>query len=97
MKKAEILDEIWSVIEERAAHPSEESYTSKILTHRKGIDKALEKMGEECTEFIIAIKNGEKQRISEEAADVLFHFMLALKKADVSLQSVWDELVARRH
>ncbi|OQA60157.1 MAG: phosphoribosyl-ATP pyrophosphatase [Euryarchaeota archaeon ADurb.Bin294] len=97
MKKAEIMDEIWAVIEDRAAHPSEESYTSKILTHRKGIDKSLEKIGEECTEFIIAVKNGDKNRISEEGADLLFHFMLALKRSGVTLQSVWDELQSRRH
>jgi phosphoribosyl-ATP pyrophosphohydrolase len=97
LKKAEIMDEIWAVIEDRAAHPSEESYTSKILTHRKGIDKSLEKIGEECTEFIIAVKNGDKNRISEEGADLLFHFMLALKRSGVTLQSVWDELQSRRH
>lgn len=91
------MDEIWVVIEDRAAHPSEESYTSKILTHRKGIDKSLEKIGEECTEFIIAVKNGDKNRISEEGADLLFHFMLALKRSGVTLQSVWDELQSRRH
>jgi len=91
------MDEIWAVIEDRAAHPSEESYTSKILTHRKGIDKSLEKIGEECTEFIIAVKNGDKNRISEEGADLLFHFMLALKRSGVTLQSVWDELQSRRH
>ena len=54
-------------------------------------------MGEECTEFIIAIKNGDKTRISEEAADVIYHMMLALKGADVPVSSVWDELVSRRN
>lgn len=96
MVASEILNEIWEVIEDRASHPTENSYTSKILTHRKGIDKALEKVGEECTEFIIAIKNGEKFRISEEAADLIFHLMIALKSADVQIQSVWDELQSRR-
>lgn len=97
MSSPDILSDIWNVIEDRAAHPSESSYTSKILTHRKGIDKALEKVGEECTEFIIAIKNGDKIRISEEAADLIYHLMLALKGADVNITSVWDELVSRRH
>ncbi|NLV26413.1 MAG: phosphoribosyl-ATP diphosphatase [Methanomicrobiales archaeon] len=92
-----ILKEIWDVIEQRVKNPSETSYTSKILTHRKGIDKALEKVGEECTEFIIAIKNGEKSRISEEAADVIYHMMLALKAADVDISLVFDELRSRRH
>lgn len=97
MNGPDILNEIWDIIEERACNPSESSYTSKILTHRKGIDKALEKVGEECTEFIIAIKNGDKTRISEEAADVIYHMMLALKGADVPISSVWDELVSRRN
>ena len=97
MKNLEILNEIWDVIEDRAKNPSENSYTSKILTHRKGIDKSLEKLGEECTELIIAIKNGEKTRISEEAADVIFHLMISLKGADVDIQAVMDELVSRRH
>lgn len=97
MSNSEILSEIWEVIEERAKNPTENSYTSKILTHRKGIDKALEKLGEECTELIIAIKNGDKNRISEEGADLLFHMMIALKGADVDIQSVFDELVSRRH
>ncbi len=97
MKKAEILDEIWEVIEDRAINPSEDSYTTRILTHRKGIDKSLEKVGEECSEFIIAVKNGEKSRITEEAADVIFHLMLALKRAYIHVQAVWDELNSRRH
>ncbi len=97
MKKAEILDEIWEVIEDRAIHPSETSYTTGILTHKKGVDKTLEKVGEECTEFVIAVKNGDKKRISEEAADLIFHLLLALKRSDLPLQSVWDELSSRRH
>lgn len=97
MSGPDILNDIWDVIEDRASNPSESSYTSKILTHRKGIDKSLEKVGEECTEFIIAVKNGDKTRISEEAADLIFHLMLALKGADVQVSAVFDELVSRRH
>lgn len=72
MKKAEILDEIWEVIEDRAINPSEDSYTTRILTHRKGIDKSLEKVGEECSEFIMAVKNGEKSRITDELQMLFF-------------------------
>ena len=49
-----ILSEIWTVIQERACTPSDESYTRRLLTDPKGIDKVLEKVGEESTEFIIA-------------------------------------------
>lgn len=91
-----ILDEIWGVIEDRAAHPVEGSYTSHILNHRKGIDKALEKVGEEATEFILAVKNREPSAICEEAADLLFHTLLALKAAGVHPSAVYAELEARR-
>jgi len=94
---SEILSEIWSVIEERAINPSEGSYTTKILTHHKGVDKSLEKVGEECTEFIIAVKNRDNTRIKEEAADLIFHLMLALKGSEVDLSAVFDELASRRH
>ena len=57
-----IIAEIWSVIQERAENPSEESYTSRLLADTKGIDKVLEKVGEESTEFILAAKNGVKER-----------------------------------
>ena len=51
----DILADLWNVIGERADHPSEGSYVSSLLRHRKGIDKPLEKVGEEATEFILAV------------------------------------------
>ena len=53
-----ILAEIWDVICSRADHPTPDSYTSRLLTDKKGIDKVLEKVGEESCEFILAVKNG---------------------------------------
>lgn len=97
MTGPEILDEIWEIINERDRNPSEGSYTTKILTHRKGLDKALEKVGEESTEFIIAAKNPDKRLIAEEASDLIFHLMLALKASKVEISSVWDVLSQRRH
>lgn len=91
-----ILEELWEVIQNRAAHPVEGSYTTHILTHRKGVDKALEKVGEESTEFILAIKNKESPAIVSEAADLLFHTLLALKAAGVEPSAVYAELESRR-
>ncbi|HWQ67568.1 MAG TPA: phosphoribosyl-ATP diphosphatase [Methanospirillum sp.] len=96
MKSAAILDEIWDVISDRAEHPVEGSYTTHILSHRKGIDKSLEKVGEESSEFIISVKNREKAAIIGEAADLFFHMLLALKAADVDLSAVYAELESRR-
>jgi phosphoribosyl-ATP pyrophosphohydrolase len=91
-----IIAEIWSVILERAKNPSEESYTSRLLADRKGIDKVLEKVGEESTEFIIAAKNGVPERTIQEASDLIFHLLVALHAAEVDLSDVMQELERRR-
>ena len=91
-----VIAEIWDVICERAAHPTPESYTSRLLLDKKGIDKVLEKVGEESTEFILAVKNGVPERTVEETADLLFHILVALRAAGVRLEDVLAELEHRR-
>ena len=91
-----VIAEIWSVIQERAKNPSQESYTSRLLADAKGIDKVLEKVGEESTEFIIAAKNKKKERTVEEASDLLFHLLVALYAAEIDLTDVMKELERRR-
>ena len=90
------LGELFAVIEDRAHHPQEGSYVCSLLGHRKGIDKPLEKVGEEATEFVLAVKNGDPDRIAEEAADLLFHLLVALKASGVELATVFAVLEARR-
>jgi phosphoribosyl-ATP pyrophosphohydrolase len=91
-----IVRELWEIICERAAHPTPDSYTSRLLNDEKGIDKVLEKVGEESTEFILAVKNGVQERTVEEAVDLLFHLLVALRAADVDLADVMSELKERR-
>jgi phosphoribosyl-ATP pyrophosphohydrolase len=91
-----ILAEIWDVIGNRAENPTPDSYTSRLLTDKKGIDKVLEKVGEESTEFILAVKNGIPERTVEETSDLLFHILVALRAADVDLADVIAELERRR-
>jgi phosphoribosyl-ATP pyrophosphohydrolase len=91
-----ILDELWSVIQDRADHPSSASYVSSILSHRKGLDKSLEKVGEESVEFILAAKNQVHDRTVSEAADLLFHLLVALRAAEIDVGDVLAELAARR-
>jgi phosphoribosyl-ATP pyrophosphohydrolase len=91
-----IIAEIWAVIEERAKNPLQESYTSRLLGDDKGIDKVLEKVGEESTEFIIAAKNGVDVRTIQEASDLIFHLLVALRAADIDLSDVMHELKNRR-
>ncbi len=96
MRDWKILEEVWQVIQDRAEHPSAESYVSSVLTHRKGVDKSLEKVGEEAVEFILAAKNQVPERTASEAADLLFHLLVALKASGTDVADVLDELAARR-
>jgi phosphoribosyl-ATP pyrophosphohydrolase len=98
MNKADtkVIAELWDVICDRADHPSEASYTSRLLADRKGIDKVLEKVGEESTEFILAVKNGKDELTVGEAADLLFHMLVALRAANIDLADVMGELEKRR-
>lgn len=96
MTNSTILEELWTVICDRATHPSADSYVSMLLTHHKGIDKTLEKVGEESVEFILAMKNDDHQRKVSEAADLFFHILVSLRAGNVELQEVLDELTSRR-
>lgn len=91
-----ILADIWDVICNRADYPTPDSYTSRLLTDKKGIDKVLEKVGEESTEFILAVKNGIPERTVEETSDLLFHLLVALRAADIDFSDVVAELERRR-
>jgi phosphoribosyl-ATP pyrophosphohydrolase len=95
--QSDIFDELWDVIEERAADTNgRQSYVRSLLYHQKGINKSLEKVGEEAVEYILAVKNGEEEQIISEAADLIFHLMVSLKAADISFGEVKEELALRR-
>ncbi len=91
-----VIAELWEVIGKRSESPDPNSYTSRLLNDKKGIDKVLEKVGEESTEFILAVKNGVNERTVEETADLLFHLLVALRGAGIDLADVMHELEHRR-
>lgn len=91
-----VLEELWNVVNDRFDHPKDSSYISRLISTEKGSDRTLEKIGEEATEFIIAAKNGDRGRIISEAADLQFHFLIALRAYGVTFQEVIDELSSRR-
>jgi phosphoribosyl-ATP pyrophosphohydrolase len=96
MKEAAVLGEVWDVIGDRIARPDPQSYVSRLMTDPKGIDRVLEKVGEEATEFILAVKNRDRASIISEAADLQFHLLVALQAAGIDLSEVFHELEARR-
>ncbi|HII76506.1 MAG TPA: phosphoribosyl-ATP diphosphatase [Methanolinea sp.] len=92
----DILGEMWEVIGNRVQNPREGSYINSLLRDPKGIDRVLEKVGEEATEYILAVKNGRQREIVMEAADLQFHLLVSLKAAGIEFSSVLDELESRR-
>ena len=90
------LPGLWEVIRDRITRPKEGSYVGRLVAGEKGIDRVLEKVGEEAVEFIIAVKNGKRGAIVSEAADLQFHLMVALAAAGIDFSEVLAELEKRR-
>ena len=70
-----VFQNVYDVITDRKEHPKEGSYTNYLFD--KGIDKILKKVGEECTEIVIAAKNPDKEEIKYEISDFLYHIPFA--------------------
>ena len=92
----DILDEVYAVVCDRKAHPKAGSYVTSVYSDPKGLDKVLEKIGEEATEVIIAAKNGGEKEIVSESADLIFHIMIMLAAKDIPLDKVREEFERRR-
>jgi phosphoribosyl-ATP pyrophosphohydrolase len=80
-------------VSERAGVSPDESYTAKLL--RDGIDRCARKFGEEAVELIVSAVSRDKAGLTAEAADVLYHLLVLLKSADVTLDEVMMELERR--
>ena len=90
---SDILDRLSELLEQRKSADATTSYVAKL--YAKGMDSILKKIGEEATETIIAAKDNDKQQIIYETADLWFHTLIMLAKADLKPQDVLDELARR--
>jgi len=90
---SDILDKIYAVILDRKAKMPEGSYTAKLF--REGGDAILKKVGEEASEVVIAAKNGSKEQLIHETADLWFHTLVALAENGVSPSDIYRELKGR--
>jgi phosphoribosyl-ATP pyrophosphohydrolase len=91
----EVLDELFATIEERKETLPEGSYTASLFTHEKGENAALEKLGEETTEAILAAKDGDREELVAESADLVYHLLVVLAMQDASLDDLRAELRER--
>lgn len=89
----DIFDELFAVILDRKAHPTPGSYTVTLLTD---VDEALKKVGEEAIEVVLAGKGQSDERLVSEAADLIYHLMVALAARGLTLDDVRAELAGRR-
>jgi phosphoribosyl-ATP pyrophosphohydrolase len=89
-----MLDELFAIIEERKANPTDNSYTAKLFS--EGEDRILQKVGEEAVEVLIAAKGQEKQRLIEETADLFYHTFVMLAAKGLTFEDVKNEL-RKRH
>lgn len=87
------LDALMTLIEGRKTEKKEGSYTTYLF--EKGIDKILKKVGEECTEVIIAAKANDKKETIYEIADLTYHVMVLMIEAGISLEDIHNELASR--
>ena len=84
---------LMNLIEGRKTNEQEGSYTTYLF--QKGLDKILKKVGEECTEVIIAAKANDKKETIYEIADLAYHVMVLMIEAGISLEDIHKELASR--
>jgi phosphoribosyl-ATP pyrophosphohydrolase/phosphoribosyl-AMP cyclohydrolase len=82
------------IINQRIIDNTEESYTNKL--YKKGINKVAQKVGEEAVELVIESKDNDIDLFKNEAADLLYHFLILLKAKNTDLQSI-EEVLKKRH
>ena len=93
MSDLSFLEDLANTLESRRGADPSTSYVAKLLN--AGPDAVLKKIGEEATETILAAKNGDKQHLIRETADLWFHSMIMLVQAGLRPADVIDELKRR--
>ncbi|MGI9400704.1 MAG: phosphoribosyl-ATP diphosphatase [Rhizobiaceae bacterium] len=87
------LNDLDAIILSRANAGDGSSYTASLVN--AGVDKCAQKLGEEAVETVIAAIGKDRDGLTKEAADVLYHLLVVLKVCDVPLESVMNELESR--
>ena len=90
-----ILEELYEIVNNRKNSEEEGSYTKYLL--EKGTDKILKKVGEECTEVIIAAKGEDKNEIVNEICDLAYHVLVLMADKEITLEELNEQLKIRRN
>lgn len=87
------LADLEAIVAERGRSGAPDSWTAKLFA--KGMDKAAQKLGEEAVETVIASVRGDRAGVVAESADLLYHLLVVLALANVSVEEVMAELEKR--
>ena len=90
---SDILAQLAATLESRKSSTADSSYVASLYAN--GLDAILKKVAEEAAETIMAAKDGDKQHIVYEVADLWFHTMILLAQQGLGPQDVLDELGRR--
>jgi phosphoribosyl-ATP pyrophosphohydrolase len=90
---ADTLERLAATIEARKGADPASSYTAKLLSD--GVERAAKKFGEEAVEAVIAAAQGDQDGLAAESADLIYHWLVLLARAGVSLDEVAAKLEAR--
>lgn len=85
--------ELEQTINDKIDSNDEKSYTNSLF--RKGINKVAQKVGEEAIELVIEAKDDDENLFKNEAADLLYHFLILLKAKDLKMEDIEDVLKKR--
>ena len=88
------LYELENVIEQRISENTENSYTSRLFN--RGVNKVAQKVGEEAVELVIEAKDNNIDLFKNEAADLLYHFLILLKIKELKLEDI-EQVLKERH
>ena len=88
----EVLDNLWATLRSRAEERPPDSNTARLLGDK---NLRLKKLGEELVELTVALTKRDAEGVTREAADLLYHLLVALLGANVSLHTVGAELARR--
>ncbi len=92
--EGDFIDRLEGIIADRKQNPSEKSYTTSLF--QKGIPAIAQKVGEEAVEVVIEAMRNENERFQEEAADLLFHYLVLLHAKGFILKDI-AEVLEKRH
>ena len=90
---SEVLERLSATIESRKVADPKSSYTAQLLSD--GIERAAKKLGEEAVEVVIAAVSKDRDGLAAESADLIYHLLVTLTAAGVSLDDVAQRLESR--